>query len=211
VIPPFTIGMKKYIAEGVGAFALSFAVLLGVSVGSAVPIAIPVIAGLTLGLFVYTIGSISGSHINPAVTLGVLSLKKISTRDATGYIVFQLAGGILALIIGTLVFHVSLNVSFTQTSTLIAFLAETIGTFFFTFGIASVVYEKTPRDTSGWVIGGSLLLGAIIASFAGSAGVLNPAVALALMLTAHSFSWVYIIAPIVGSYLGMQTYKAISK
>ena len=201
--------MKKYIAEFIGTFTLAFVVLLAVSVGSNLPVALPVIAGLTLGLFVYTIGGISGSHINPSVTIGVLSLKKISATDATSYVIFQLIAGFLASVIATMVFHVSFSLSFSQTSTLIQFLAEAAGTFFITFGIASVVYEKTAHDASGIVIGGSLLLGVLIASFAGSLGVLNPAVAIALMMTAHSFSWVYLIAPIVGSYFGMQVYRYI--
>jgi glycerol uptake facilitator-like aquaporin len=203
--------MKKYIAEALGTFTLSFVVLLAVSAGSNLPFSIPVIAGLTLGLFVYTIGGLSGSHINPAVTLGAFSIKKISITDATNYIIFQIIGAIVAFLLGTMVFHTNLSLSFAQTSLLIPFLAETIGTFFFTFGITSVIYEKTPSALSGIVVGGSLLLGILIASFAGSAGILNPAVALAIMLASHSFSWVYIVAPLVGSYLGMQAYKQLVK
>jgi len=73
-----------------------------------------------------------------------------------------------------------------------------------------VVKEKVPQGFSGIVVGGSLSLGAIMAGLSGSAGILNPAVALTLMLAAHSFSWIYIIAPIVGSYAGMWSYKKLS-
>jgi aquaporin Z len=203
--------MKKYIAEGLGTFTLSFIVLLAISAGSNLPLAIPVIAGLTLGLFVYTIGGISGSHINPAVTLGVLSLKKISTRDATAYIIFQLLGALGAVFVGSLLFNVHVAVSFGQTGNVAQWVAEALGTFFFTFGIASVVYGKTSEIMSGIVVGGSLLLGVLIASFTGSAGILNPAVAIAVMLSAHSFSWIYVVAPIIGSFCGMQTYRFLSK
>ncbi len=197
--------MKKYIAESIGTFALAFAVFLGVVAGAGSPLAVPVIAGLALGLCVYSIGAISGCHINPAVTLGALSIKKISLKDAIGYIVFQFFGAAIALAVGTLVFNFHVTGA-TSAFTLIPFVAETIGTFLFTFGIASVMYGKVAPAASGLVIGGSLTLGALIAGIAGSAGILNPAVALAL----NSFSWVYILAPILGSILGMQVYKALS-
>ena len=77
--------MKKYIAEGLGAGTLTLVVAL--SLAGIFPVSTPVLAGLVLGLFVYTIGYISGSHINPAVTLGVWSLNKISGKDALGYII----------------------------------------------------------------------------------------------------------------------------
>lgn len=63
---------KKYFAELVGTFTLSFVVFEAVAAGVAVPLPVPVIAALTLGLFVYTIGSILGCHLNPAVTVGFL-------------------------------------------------------------------------------------------------------------------------------------------
>jgi glycerol uptake facilitator-like aquaporin len=88
---------------------------------------------------------------------------------------------------------------------MIAF-AELLGTFFFTFGIASVVYGKTPSAMSGVVVGGSLLLGISIAALLGSNGVLNPAVAFGI----GSFGFAYVFGPIVGSILGMQAYKYLA-
>ncbi len=196
---------KKYIAEGVGTFGLAFVVLMAVATGQGIPVAVPVVAGLTLGLCVYTIGSISGCHINPAVTLGVLSLKKISVGQAIGYIVSQFIGAGIAMGIGVSIFHAHIvGVSGISASNI--FLAETIGAFFFTFGIASVVLGHVKANLSGAVIGGSLLLGVLMASLAGSAGILNPAVGFAL----NSLTLTYLLAPIVGSVLGMQVYKAIS-
>ena len=89
--------MKKYFAEFFGAFVLSLVV--GLSVSGQFPIVTPVLAGLTLGLFVYTIGVISGCHINPAVTVGLLSIGKIKMNEAAKYIVAQLLGGILASVL----------------------------------------------------------------------------------------------------------------
>lgn len=195
---------KKYLAEGLGTFALSFVVLEAVTSSLDLPVAIPVIAGLTLGLFVYTIGAISGCHLNPAVTLGLLSVKKISPKDAGLYIVSQLLGAVIALSVAKAVFTIESPLT-ADVFTLPVFLAEMLGAFFFSFGIASVVYGKVQDTASGLVIGGSLLLGVLIASLAGASGILNPAVALAL----NSISITYVLAPIVGAVLGFQAYRFI--
>lgn len=193
---------KKYLAEGVGTFALSFVVLAAVSSILVLPVAVPVIAGLTLGLFVYTIGAISGCHINPAVTLGLLSIKKISPKDAGLYIVAQLLGAGVALVLAQTLFVIESPLVAGEVA-LSIFAAEMLGAFFFCFGIASVVYGKVQDSASGLVIGGSLLLGILISSLAGASGILNPAVALAL----NSVSLVYVLAPIVGAVLGFQAYR----
>lgn len=193
---------KKYIAEAIGTFALSFIVLEAVSLKGAVPLPVPVIAGLTLGLFVYTIGSLSGCHINPSVTLGLLSIKKISIKDGAGYIIAQCAGAVGAVLLAQVFVIVRPLAGDLFAFDLTVFCAEVLGTFFFTFGIASVVYGKAKEQMSGIVVGLSLLLGVLIASFAGSAGILNPAVAFAL----NAISITYVLAPIVGSIIGFQTY-----
>ncbi len=193
---------KKYIAEFVGSFGLSFVVLSAVSFTIALPVAVPVIAGLTLALFVYTIGSISGSHINPAVTLGLLSIKKIEAKEALAYIIAQFLGALLALTMAK-VFMLTTPEAMPQVFDGRVFMAEALGMFFFAFGIASVVYGKAKEQMSGIVVGGSLLLGVLIASFAGSAGILNPAVALAL----SALTFVYALAPVLGSVLGFKAYQ----
>ncbi len=196
--------MKKYIAEGLGAFALALTVALSIRVGFAVTT--PILAALVLGIFVYTIGPISGSHINPAVTLGALSIGKISRRDAIMYIVAQFVGGLLALIVAKISLGAGLPPAIAVANTGRVLLAEIVGTAFFTFGIASVVYGKTPGAQSGFVVGGSLLLGIALAAMMGSAGLLNPAVALGV----NAFGVMYILGPIIGSVLGMQAYKYLS-
>lgn len=185
--------MKKYLAELIGTFGLTLAVI--VSLGGAISLPTPVIAALTLCLFVYSVGHISGAHFNPAVTMGLLSLGKITLKDAAAYIISQFLGAGAAMYIGQLMVHRS---ALLVLNTPGVFLAELIGTFFFTFGIASVVYGKTPSQINGIVIGGSLLLGISLASTL-SNGVLNPAVAFGI----GSFSWSYLFGPIIGSVLGM--------
>lgn len=193
--------MKKYIAEALGTFALALVVVL--SVGGVFPVPTPVLAGLTLAIFVYSIGHISGTHINPAVTIGAWTLKKISSQDAVSYIIAQLVGGYGAMLVAGLFIDVLPMVIVPDTMIL---GAEALGALFFTFGIASVVYGKTPHDASGVVVGGSLLLGVAVAGLAGSLGVLNPAVALALGV----FNWAYIAGPVIGAVFGMNLYKRLN-
>jgi aquaporin Z len=90
--------MKKYAAELVGTFVLVFggvgsAVLAGSHIGFA---GVAFAFGLSLLAMAYAIGPISGCHINPAVTLGILIAKKIDVKDAVLYMVAQVIGAIIA-------------------------------------------------------------------------------------------------------------------
>ena len=85
------------------------------------------------------------------------------------------------------------------------FLAELIGATILTFGIAAVVHGKVSSTLSGIVIGWSLLIGIILASALGSAGILNPAVALAL----GSLNLSYALGAIAGGVIGVQLYKRL--
>lgn len=193
---------KKYIAELIGTFGLALAVILGASSG----LGVPVLVGLVVGLFVYTIGGISGCHINPAVTLGLLSLKKISRSDAVWYVLAQLVGAGLALAVGSAVGGSGVSVPIGSFDFRL-FLGEALGAAILTFGIASVVLGKVSPGASGLVIGGSLLLGITMASLiAPGAGILNPAVAVAL----RSLDLTRILGPVAGSLLGFWTYRALA-
>ncbi len=193
---------QAYIAEAIGTFGLSLVVVL--SLTGKFPIPVPVVAALTLGLFVYSVGNFSGTHINPAVTIGLLSIKKISWEDAFGYLVAQFIGAALAMGVGKLLGITNLDLP--GTSAMIA-ISEAVGMFFFSFGIASVVHNKVPKEMSGVVVGGSLLLGVIIASTMGSAGILNPAVELAVGM----FTPMYIFGAILGSIIGFNVYALLNK
>ncbi len=192
--------MKKYVVEALGTGALTLVV--GLSLAGSFPVPTPLLAALTLGLFVYTIGHISGTHINPAVTIAAWSIGKIETQTAALYVAAQAVGAVGALM---LLEQFVVLPELTIVSTVTVGIAEFLGAFFFTFGIASVVYGKTPSELSGVVVGGSLLLGIAIAAGLGSNGVLNPAVAFGI----GSFGFVYIVAPIVGAVCGMHVYKQL--
>ena len=90
--------MKKYVAELVGTFVLVFggvgsAVLAGTHIGN---LGVALAFGLSLLAMAYAIGPISGCHINPAVTLGILIARKIGNKDAAMYMVAQIIGAIIA-------------------------------------------------------------------------------------------------------------------
>ncbi len=197
--------MKKYIAEFIGTFGLTMAVLGSVSVGG---LPTMLIAGITLGLFVATIGHVSGAHINPAVTIGAWSLKKINNTDAAIYILAQFAGAALAVLLAKFA-GAAVTLAVGTSFSWVGLVAEIVGTIIFTFGIASIVLSKDSAERTAarapFVIGGSLTLGASIAVALGSNAVLNPAVAFGI----GSFGWAYIIGPVIGSVAGMWLYKFI--
>ncbi len=195
---------QKLIAEAFGTFTLALAVLA--TLGSEMPaVATPVAAALVLALFVYTIGAKSGCHINPAVTLGLWSINKIKTNDAISYIIAQVLGGLIAFGLASAMLGSGLALGMVPESMNI-FLAELIGATLFAFGIAGVVHGRVRDDMSGVVIGGSLLLGITIAAALGSAGILNPAVAIAL----GSLNLSYALGSIIGAMLGFNFYKYIN-
>ena len=93
--------MKKYIAECIGTFVLTFlgcgaAVSLSCGTDTASVVGTAIAFGLSVVAMAYTIGGISGCHINPAITLGCLVTGRISCKDSIGYIVGQVIGGIIA-------------------------------------------------------------------------------------------------------------------
>lgn len=199
--------MNKYMAEFFGTFVLTLVVSL--SLTTPFPIPTPVLAALTVGLFVYTIGHVSGAHINPAVTTALWIIGKIKENDAINYLLAQfLAAGLanitVLIIKGSNSF---LNVQDKLTGGIVVGFAETIGMIIFTFGLMAVVSGKVSQSLSGLVVGGSLLLGIIVASLFGSNGVLNPAVALGI----GSFNFMYLVGPMIGAYIGMNIYKRILK
>ena len=122
--------MKKYIAEALGTFTLALVVAL--SIVGKFPVSTPVLAGLVVLLFVYSIGHISGAHINPAITIGVWSIKKISNKDALFYVISQFIGGAAAIAVVSLTVGMPLMMVLNNWNVVIA---ECLGTLFFAFGI----------------------------------------------------------------------------
>ena len=185
---------NRSLAELLGAFALTFVVWLATVFPMPVPAA--VMAALTLGLFVYLVGGVSGAHLNPAVTIGILSIKKISPKDAAMYILAQLAGASLALLVGMALSQGKMAYM-PHDADMVAGLAEAIGAFFLCFAVTAVTLGKVEKSAAGVVVGGSLFIGIFMASVFSNA-ILNPAVALGV----GSFGSMYILGPVVGAVAG---------
>lgn len=191
------------VAEFVGTFALTSAVFAAASTTTS-PFFGGAAAGLTLAVLVLIIGMKSGAHVNPAVTLGLWSVRKFPTSQAIVYIAVQMLGGLTALRVNEyLTDQVLENTAAAAWDWRVA-TAEIIGTFIFTFGIAAAVYGAYEGGKLAAAIGGSLFVGVLIASFA-SIGALNPALALGV----NSWSAAYVIAPLLGAILGMNTYALL--
>ncbi|TSC79957.1 MAG: major intrinsic protein [Candidatus Peregrinibacteria bacterium Gr01-1014_25] len=185
---------RKDAAEALGTFVLALAVALSIAAESSIT---PLIAAITVGLFVYTIGPISGCHLNPAVTVGLLSVRKIDPQSALRYIIAQCAGALVALLLVWAATGMRLVTP--ADSVPMVGLAEMLGAFILVFGITAVVLGGIHAAASGLVIGGSLLLGILLAGH-WSNGLLNPSVALAV----GSLNVFYVLGPLIGGILGAQ-------
>lgn len=196
--------VKRYVVELFGTFVLTLIVSL--ILNSPLGALAPLMAAFIVGLFVYTVGHVSGAHFNPAVSIGAWSIGKIKPIEAVIYMIAQFAGAALSILVVSNVLGLTLigsPIIADRSQMLLITVAEMSGMFLFAFGIASVVFGKVPEAAKGLVIGTSLFIGLILSSGLGASGVINPAVAFGI----NSFSWMYVVGPIVGSVAGMWAYK----
>jgi MIP family channel proteins len=215
-----------YVAEFLGTLLLVF--FIGVVVVLQGPnsdfAAIGLVHTFVLAMLIFTLGPISGGHFNPAVTAGLLAIKKISPRDAGIYWVMQLAGGIVgALLVGWLItgtpnashgFDPAVGPGLKgEWAAGAAF--ELIGTFALVFSIAGLAVS--PKAPAGWAaLGIGATLGMAVMAIAPLTGAgFNPARALGPAISANSF-WgggkfilVYLLAPVVGGVLAAVGYQAL--
>ena len=206
--------LRNYVAEFIGTLALIFVGSMAAAVAfeslggvdSAGVVVGALAHGLILVVLVYAIGSISGCHINHAVTIALAALRKISITDAVLYIVFQLVGAIVGSVLHMLVrAQGDTNLGLPTISSSIGdgsgLLLEAIVTFLLvTVIIATAVAGKGPAGFHGLAIG--LTLGAswlIAGSLTGAA--LNPARHFGPAIVTGEFGsiWVYWVGPIAGA------------
>jgi len=221
-------GRRAYIAEFIGTYALVFfgslsvtifaSNVLGLSSPAASFIGIAFTTGLILMAMVYAIGWISGCHVNPAVTITAIALRKLDFDDGLAYIVAQLLGAVLAG--WTHMFIQPGNGALTGYggvaptpvlggSDLVALVVELIITFFLMFSVYAVLYtDKVPAGASGLLIGMTLTADILIAGPL-TGGAANPARALGPAVASGYYSslWVYWVGPIIGALLAGFVYE----
>ena len=161
-------------------------------------------AGLTMGLMVLVVGKSSGAHGNPAITLGLWSLRRIPTTQAIAFIASQLLGGVAAMSLYQYLTGQTLQSIASSNFDTRVLVAEIVGTFIFGFGVAAAVTQKLDNWNWAVTVGVSLALGMMVASVA-SNGLLNPAVAIGT----RSISQAYILGPLAGALVGMNIYQWI--
>ena len=210
--------MKKYIAEAVGTMMLTL-IACGVAVLSGANLVATSLAfGLVIVAMAYTIGSVSGCHINPAVSFGLFVAGKMKLSELWKYIVAQVIGAfagsaILGLFLDSFS-SLGANSYGGDTSLLVALLVEVILTFVFVTVILSVTSKKEYNSVSGVVIGLTLTLVHLFGiRFTGTS--VNPARSLAPAVfeggDALSQVWIFILAPLVGAALAGLFYKYVLK
>ena len=221
--------MKKYLAEMVGTFVLTFlgcgaAVSLNCGVDTASVVGTALAFGISVIAMAYTIGGISGCHINPAITLGVFLSGRMSGKDCGMYMIFQTIGGLIAAALLALL--VSTDPSLVQgTATganacasdnvLNGLLAEVLLTFIFVFVVLGAT-SKTNGATNnfaGLAIGLALILIHLVGiHYTGTS--VNPARSIGPALfeggKALSQLWVFIVGPFVGGALAAGCWKIIA-
>jgi MIP family channel proteins len=220
-------GRQAYVAEFIGTFALvffgsmsviMFFPVMGLNVPQSSFIGIALAHGLILMIMVYTIGYISGCHINPAITITAVALRKMEPGDGVAYLLAQVLGAVLAGAVdwvvqpgwGSLIkFGLPTPTPVIGLNELVATLIELIITFFLMFSVYAVLYtRKVHPAASGLLIGMTLAADILIAApLTGAAA--NPARWLGPAVASMDFSsfWVYWVGPIAGALLGGFTYE----
>lgn len=214
--------VKKYIAEFIGTlvlvlFACGVAAVTGCS--GANPDTAYLMTALAFGLVIvamaYSIGNISGCHINPAVSIAMLVSGKMKIKDFIGYVVAQFAGAIAgAAILGAILgSNESLGQNGLYNGDIIASLiVEVILTFVFVLAILGVTSRIKNSSVAGIVIGLTLTLVHVFGIYFTGTSV-NPARSFgpALFVGGEALSnvWVFIVAPLVGGVLTALVYKLL--
>jgi aquaporin Z len=219
--------ITRYTVELIGTMVLVLmgcgsAVIAGYNIGF---LGVSFAFGIAVLAMVYAIGGISGCHINPAITVSMLIVRKISIKDAALYIVFQCIGavigaGILYSIasgipsyslattgLGQNGYGIASPAGYNLTS---AFIAEIVLTFIFVLVVHGSTHERVPKGFAGLSIGMSLVLIHLVGIPITGTSV-NPARSLGPAVFVGGLAleqlWLFIVAPIIGGIIAALVWK----
>jgi len=211
--------MKKYLAEFIGTFGLVFcgtgAIVINQHTNGAVShVGIAITFGAIVTAMIYCFGNTSGAHLNPAVTLGLASLRIFPLREVLPYLLAQIAGAFAASFLMHVLFPLNLNLGTTLPagSDMQSFILEIILTYFL---MLTILFTSRGNDNiiplAGLIIGAVVLLEAMFAGPICGAS-MNPARSLAPALVSGQVQslWVYLVAPVFGSLSAALTYKILA-
>ena len=226
--------MKKYLAECIGTATLVIlgcgtAMLVGCDAVNGGGYILTALAfGLTIVAMAYSIGNISGCHINPAVSLGVLLSGGMSAGEFIGYVISQCVGALAGSGILALIFKLGNVTDMTGGfgsnglggvggSAIAGLVVEIVLTFIFVIAILGVTSKKANHGSFGGLVIGLTLVVVHILGIGLTGTSVNPArsfgPALVALLNGNSAPlaalWVFIVGPLVGAALAAFTYKAL--
>lgn len=217
--------MKKYLAELVGTLVLTLmgcGVATSIGCGEPAGVAATALAfGLSVVAMAYTIGGISGCHINPAITLGCLLAGRITAKDAALYILFQVIGAIIGAAIlmalagqdsglgaNMLQTHGDITITTTQ-----GLLAEIVFTAVFVLVVLGATHPKVGAGPfAGLAIGLALVLVHLVCIYYTGTSV-NPARSIGPAIFAGGQAlcdlWIFIVGPFVGACIAAFLWRAL--
>jgi len=220
----------KYAAELFGTFVLVFAglttaVIAGGKVGN---VGVAMAFGLSLLAMAYAVGPVSGCHINPAVTMGMLVARRIPGKEAVGYWIAQCIGGTIAS--GVVLFLATHHTSTGPIATLAdaangygthspdgytmwaCFVAEAFLTMLLVFTVLGATDDRAPAGFAGIPIG-LILTVIILAGIPITNGSFNPARSIGPAVWVRGWAldqlWLFIVAPMLGGIMAARLYLGI--
>jgi aquaporin NIP len=211
--------MRNYVAELIGTFALVFcgtgAVVIDQQSGGAIThVGIAITFGLIVMSMIYSLGNISGAHLNPAVSIAFSIAGKFPVKQLPGYIASQAAGALLASCTLKLLFpgNILLGATMPAGTDMQSFILEIILTFFLMLVIVNVATGSKEQGMFAGIAIGSVV--ALEAMFAGPicGASMNPVRSLApAVVSGHlEHLWIYLSAPVIGAALAIPTWKYLT-
>jgi aquaporin Z len=210
--------MRKYVAEFFGTFALVFAgtgaiVINGVSGGVITHAGIALTFGLMVLAMIYSIGDISGAHLNPAVTLGFFAARRFPGRAVVPYVFSQFFGALAASVLLRFLFpqDKTLGMTLPAGGVMQSFILEVVLTFILMWVILSVSTGGQEKGITAGIAVGSVI--ALEGMFAGpiSGASMNPARSLGPAVVSLHFEglWIYLSATVLGAVLAIPLCRLI--